>query len=71
VYAIVIRPNIAFAVHLVRQFMVAPCINHYVVVLHIFHYVKGSLFQGLHFPFDSFLELKAHSDFDWAGDPID
>ena len=67
----VTRPDIAHAVHLVSQFMAARRTNHYAAVFRIFHYIKGTLFQGLHFPFDSSLELKAYSDFDWARDPTD
>jgi len=50
--------------------MAAPCTTHYAAVLRILRYVKGTLFKGLHFPFNSSLELKAYSDSDWARDLI-
>ncbi|GKV34357.1 hypothetical protein SLEP1_g42734 [Rubroshorea leprosula] len=49
VYLTTIRPDIAYAVHIVSQFMTAPRSTHYVAVLRIIRYVKGTLFHGLHF----------------------
>uniref|UniRef100_A0A2N9IJD1 Retroviral polymerase SH3-like domain-containing protein n=1 Tax=Fagus sylvatica TaxID=28930 RepID=A0A2N9IJD1_FAGSY len=43
----------------------------YVTVLHIFHYIKGTMFHGLHFSAHSTFDLCAYSDVDWAGDPTD
>jgi hypothetical protein len=71
IYLTVTRPDISYAVHLVSQFMSAPRSTHYAVVLHILHYVNGTLFQGLHFSSHSSLELRAYFDADWACDPTD
>ncbi|GFZ16856.1 hypothetical protein Acr_26g0001260 [Actinidia rufa] len=71
IYLIVTHLDIAHAVHLVRQFMSAPCSTHYAVVLRILWYVKGTLFHGLHFSNQSSLQLHAYSDVDWARDPTD
>ncbi|KAK3006920.1 hypothetical protein RJ639_016775 [Escallonia herrerae] len=49
VYLTVTRPDIAYAVHLVSQFLFAQRTTHFVVVLHILRYIKGTLFHGLHF----------------------
>ena len=51
--------------------MAAPRYSHYVVVLRILRYLKGTIFDGLHFSSHSSLTLQAYSDADWAGDPID
>jgi hypothetical protein len=51
--------------------MSAPRSTHYVVVLHILNYVKGTIFHGLHFSSHSSLEVRAYSDADWASDPTD
>ena len=51
--------------------MVAPRSPHYVVVLRILRYLKGSIFDGLHFSSHYSLTLQAYSDKDWAGDPTD
>jgi hypothetical protein len=71
VYLTVTRPDIAHAVHLVSQFLSAPHSTHYVAVLHILRYIKGTMFHGLHFSAHSTLDLCAYSDADWAGDPTD
>lgn len=71
VYLTVTRHDLAYAVHLVSQFMAAPRTHHYAAVLRILRFVKGTLFQGLYFPFNSSLELKAFSDSDWGGDLTD
>jgi hypothetical protein len=49
IYLTVTRPDLAYAVHLVSQFMSAPRSTHYAVVLRILKYNKGTLFHGLHF----------------------
>ncbi|XP_038683045.1 uncharacterized mitochondrial protein AtMg00810-like [Tripterygium wilfordii] len=71
VYLTVTRPDIAYAVHVVSQFMSAPRSSHYEAVIHILRYIKATLYYGLHFSAASSLELRAYSDFDWAGDPTD
>jgi hypothetical protein len=49
IYLTVTRLDIAYAVHLVSQFMSAPRSIHYVAILCILRYVKGTVFHGLHF----------------------
>jgi hypothetical protein len=71
IYLIVTRLDLAYAVHLVSQFMFAPRFTHYAAVLRILRYIKGTLFHGLHFSAQSSLELHAYADADWAGDPPD
>ncbi|XP_019052685.1 PREDICTED: uncharacterized protein LOC109114473 [Nelumbo nucifera] len=51
--------------------MSAPRTTHYVVVLRIIRYVKGTMFHGLHYSNSSPLHLIAYSDVDWANDPTD
>jgi len=69
IYLTITRPDTAYAVHIVSQFMSAPCTGHYAAVLRIIRYIKGTLFHGLLFPFNTPLELHAYSDSDSAGDP--
>ncbi|GKV44231.1 hypothetical protein SLEP1_g51429 [Rubroshorea leprosula] len=71
VYLTTTHPDIAYAVHMVSQFMAAPCSTHYVAVLLIIRYVKGILFHGLHFSANFSPVLRAYFDADWAGDPSD
>ena len=49
--------------------MAAPRSPHYAVVLRILRYLKGTIFDGLHFSSHSSLTLQAYSDADWVGDP--
>jgi len=48
-YLTVTRPDIAYAVHIVSQFMAAPRTIHFTAVLRILRYVKGTLGHGLQF----------------------
>ncbi|KAL0534903.1 hypothetical protein IC582_029202 [Cucumis melo] len=50
IYLTVTRPHIAYAVHIVSQFMVAPHTIHFIVVLRILRYIKGTLVHGLSSP---------------------
>ena len=49
--------------------MAAPRSPHYAAVLRILRYLKGTIFDGLHFSSHSSLTLQAYSDADWACDP--
>ncbi|XP_057746945.1 uncharacterized mitochondrial protein AtMg00810-like [Arachis stenosperma] len=71
VYLTVTRPDIAYPVHVLSQFLSAPRTTHYAAVLRILRYIKGTLFHGLYFFAHSSLSLQAYSDADWAGDPTD
>ncbi|XP_015945632.1 uncharacterized mitochondrial protein AtMg00810-like [Arachis duranensis] len=71
IYLTVTRPDIAYLVHVLSQFLSAPRTIYYAVVLCILRYIKGTLFHGLYFSAHSSLSLRAYSDADWAGDPTD
>ena len=51
--------------------MAAPRSPHYAAVLRILRYLKGTIFNGLHFSSHFSLTLQAYSDIDWVGDPTD
>ncbi|XP_038902454.1 secreted RxLR effector protein 161-like [Benincasa hispida] len=51
--------------------MAAPRTIHFIVVLCILRYVKGTLGHGLQFSSQSSLVLSGYSDVDWVGDPTD
>ena len=61
IYLTVTRPDLAYAVYLVSQFMSAPRSTHYTAVLRILRYIKGTFFHGLHFSAKSSLELRAYA----------
>ncbi|XP_050154870.1 uncharacterized mitochondrial protein AtMg00810-like [Malus sylvestris] len=64
------RPDIAFAVHQVCQFMQNPMESHFTVVKRILRYLKGSVHLGVQYVKGD-LDVRAYSDTDWAGDPND
>ncbi|XP_026449789.1 uncharacterized protein LOC113349954 [Papaver somniferum] len=49
----------------------APRTTHFVAVLRILRYIKGTLYQGLQFSSKSELRLHAYTESDWAGDITD
>ena len=51
--------------------MTAPRSPYYAAIIRILLYMKGTIFDGLHFSFHSSLTLQAYSNVDWAGDPTD
>ncbi|XP_028093015.1 uncharacterized protein LOC114293182 [Camellia sinensis] len=70
-YLMATYPAIAYAIQIVNQFMAAPRSPHYDALVRILHYLKGTMFHGLHYSAQSSLQLHAFSDADWAGDPTD
>jgi hypothetical protein len=64
------RPDIAYSVNSVCQFMQSPTEQHFLAVKRILRYVKGTLDYGITFK-SAPLELRAYTDSDWAGDPND
>ncbi|XP_028105714.1 uncharacterized protein LOC114304764, partial [Camellia sinensis] len=71
VYLMVTRPDIAYAIYIVSQFIAALRSPHYNALIRILCYLKGTLFHGLHYSAQSSLQLHAFSDADWSGDPTD
>ncbi|KAJ9551549.1 LOW QUALITY PROTEIN: hypothetical protein OSB04_015594 [Centaurea solstitialis] len=71
VYLTVTRPDIAYAVHTVSQFMAAPRSDHYAALLRILRYLKGTMFHEMHFSSTSSLVLRGFSDVDWDSDMTD
>ena len=49
-YLTITRPDISFAIHLVSQFMQAPCHIHFTIVRRIIQYLWGSSRRGLFYP---------------------
>ncbi|XP_022041556.1 uncharacterized mitochondrial protein AtMg00810-like [Helianthus annuus] len=63
------RPDLAFAVQFLSQFMQTPRIPHWQAALHTLAYVKGTISQGLFFNNSSVFYLQAYYDSDWASCP--
>ena len=69
VYLTITRQDISYVVHQMSQYLSAPRSTHYVAVLHILRYLKGTLFHGLFYSAQSPLVPRAFSDADWVGSP--
>ncbi|KAG8497018.1 hypothetical protein CXB51_008234 [Gossypium anomalum] len=61
------RPDIAFAVSLVSQFMHSPIKEHEEAVFRILRYLKSSPGKGLFFKKSEQRGIEAYTDADWAG----
>ena len=70
-YCTITRPDIAYTVNKLCQFMHAPTSTHLQAVKRVLRYLKGSLFYGLSFQPSSSLDLIAYIDADWASCPDD
>ncbi|TQD69946.1 hypothetical protein C1H46_044526 [Malus baccata] len=64
------RPDIAFYVHQVCQFMQKPMVSHFTAVKRILRYLKSTTDFGISYSKGD-LTLHVFSDADWAGDPND
>ncbi|BFG15965.1 hypothetical protein CerSpe_022390 [Prunus speciosa] len=65
------RPDIAYAVSVVSQFMHAPSESHMEAVLRILRYLKSAPGKGLIFTKHGHLDVQAYTDADYAGSIVD
>lgn len=70
-YLALTRPDIAFTVNKLSQFMHRPTTVHWQALKRLLRYLNGTLDVGLNIYRDSPLRLHAFSDADWAGDRDD
>lgn len=70
-YACITRPELAFSVNKVSQFMQKPLCDHWVAVKRILRYLQGTSHLGLHIQKCSHPRISAMCDADWAADPTD
>ena len=60
------RPDLAFSVNKLSQFLQAPTVAHWNACKRILKYIKGTLSYGLLFGPAKLLTLEGYSDADWA-----
>jgi hypothetical protein len=65
------RPDIAYAVSMVSQFMHCPSEDHMDAVIRILRYLKSSPGKGLMFSRNDHLRVEGYTDADWAGNILD
>ena len=65
-YVTLTRPNIAFAVNKVCQFMANLIETHLLIVIQIIRYLKGTSNYGLQLHQANSLDLQRYTDADWA-----
>jgi histone deacetylase 1/2 len=67
-YFTLTRPDLAFAVNKVCQYLHSPTTAHWTAVKRILRYVKGTSDVGLRIMKSSSMLISGFSDADWAGD---
>lgn len=63
------RPDLAFSVQHLSQFMSAPCVPHMETTLHVLKYVNSNPNQGILLNSESSFQLHAFCVSDWAACP--
>lgn len=70
IYLAVTRPDLAYSVHILSQFMQEPRTEHWEAALRVVRYLKGTPCQGILLRANSELTLQGWCDSDWAACPI-
>ncbi|CAM8944795.1 unnamed protein product [Rhodiola kirilowii] len=70
IYLTVMRPDLAYAVHVLSQYMHEPREDHLKAAHKVLRYLKLAPAQGLFYPANQHLTLKAYCDADWGACPI-
>lgn len=70
-YLTVTRPDIAYSVSIVSQFMSSPTVHHWDALEHILCYLKGAPGRGILYSNHGHNHVECFSDADWAGSKID
>ncbi|CAM8937311.1 unnamed protein product [Rhodiola kirilowii] len=70
IYLTITRPDLAYAVHILSQFMQHPTTEHLQAVHRLMRFVKGAPAQGLFFSAKPDIVLNAYCDADWAACPL-
>ncbi|KAM2058558.1 hypothetical protein ACFX16_031124 [Malus domestica] len=71
IYLTITRPDIAYSVSLISQFMHSHTLLHWEIVKRILRYLKGSIGRGLLLKNHGSNHIMAYIDVDWAGNALD
>ncbi|XP_020111081.1 uncharacterized protein LOC109726061 [Ananas comosus] len=70
-YLTVTRPDIAYSVSVLSQFMSSPTVIHWEALGQILCYLKGALWRGILYKDHGHSNIECFSDADWAGSMVD
>lgn len=73
-YITLTRPEIAFTVNKLCQFLAVPLESHWLAVKRLLRYLSGTIYHGLHLQAanpDNKLSLRMYCDTDWGSDVDD
>lgn len=70
IYLTITRPEIAYSVSVISQFMQNPRTHHLEAAKRILRYIKGSIAHGLMYKKGNDFVLRGFTDADWAGDAV-
>ncbi|CAM8936274.1 unnamed protein product [Rhodiola kirilowii] len=70
IYLTITRPDLAYPVNILSQFMQSPSEEHMRAVHRLLRFIKGGPAQGIFFSSTSDLQLQAYCDADWAACPV-
>ncbi|XP_050156187.1 uncharacterized mitochondrial protein AtMg00810-like [Malus sylvestris] len=71
IYLTITRPDIAYAVSLISQFMHSPTLIHWEMVKILLRYLKGSVRRGILIKKNGSTHIMGNTDVDWAGNALD
>ena len=71
IYLTITRPDIAYAVSFVSQFMHSPSSHHLQLVKRIIRYLKSSISTGIFMQNNGHFTIEGYTDSDWAGNVLD
>ncbi|RVW88920.1 Retrovirus-related Pol polyprotein from transposon RE2 [Vitis vinifera] len=66
-YLTLTKPDLAYSVQVLNQFLAKPAVSHHQAAIRVLRYLKATPGQGLFFPSSSDFQLKGFSNSDWAG----
>ncbi|KAK2448739.1 putative mitochondrial protein [Trifolium repens] len=70
IYLTITRPELAYSVHILSQFMQKPHRGHWDAAMLVLRYLKSAPGQGIIIPKDNDLKLVAYCDSDYASCPL-